>query len=66
MVIILTLIAIFFSFYVPYYLRKNKNLKPAKNRFEEFVDNDTGYPWSLNSKRRKSFYKAVQKKLSTK
>ena len=53
MVIILTIIALVFTVYAPLYLKKNsKNINPTKNIFDEFVDNDHGYPWSMNSERK--------------
>ena len=47
--ILLTIIAIIFTFYAPLYLRKRADkIKPTKNMFEEFVENDHGYPWSTD------------------
>tara|TARA_B100000886_G_scaffold303419_1_gene234077 strand:- start:185 stop:388 length:204 start_codon:yes stop_codon:yes gene_type:complete len=63
MVIILTVIAIIFTFYAPYYLRNRKDkIKPTKNIFEEFVENDHGYPWSTDEERISSYKKALKKR----
>ena len=63
MVFILTIIALVFTFYAPLYLKKNsKNINPTKNIFDEFVDNDHGYPWSMNSERKESYKKELTKK----
>ena len=32
-----------------------KELKKRKNIFEDFVDKDSGYMWSITSKRKKSY-----------
>ena len=46
-----------------------KELKKRKNIFEEFVDQDSGYIWSITSKRKKSYkdkmIKYFQKKNSS-
>ena len=46
-----------------------KELKKRKNIFEEFVDKDSGYIWSITSKRKKSYkdkmIKYFQKKNSS-
>tara|TARA_X000000950_G_C13909754_1_gene658504 strand:- start:1081 stop:1251 length:171 start_codon:yes stop_codon:yes gene_type:complete len=44
----------------PIYLNKNKNIRPTKNIFSSFVDNDHGYPWSLDRKRIQSYKKALE------
>ena len=63
MAIILTIIALVFSFYAPFYLKnKSGKVKPTKNIFDEFVDNDHGYPWSMNSERKESYKKELSKK----
>ena len=63
MVIILTIIALVFTFYTPLYLKRNsEKVKPTKNIFDEFVDNDHGYPWSMNSERKESYKKELSKK----
>ena len=65
MVILLSLIAIVFTFYAPLYLRKRKNkIKPTKNVFDKFVDEDHGYPWSLDEERKDSYRKALEKKVN--
>jgi len=65
MVILLSLIAIVFTFYAPFYLRKRKNkIKPTKNVFDKFVDEDHGYPWSLDKERKDSYRKALEKKVN--
>ena len=58
----LGIITIFFVFIIPLMLKKTKNINPTKNIFEDFVDNDHGYPWSWDSKRIKSYKKALQDK----
>ena len=63
MVIILTIIALVFAFYAPFYLKKNsEKIKPTRNIFDEFVDNDLGYPWSMNSERKENYKKELMKK----
>ncbi|MAV71001.1 MAG: hypothetical protein CMG04_09830 [Candidatus Marinimicrobia bacterium] len=65
MVILLSLIAIVFTFYAPFYLRRRKNkIKPTKNVFDKFVDEDHGYPWSLDKERKDSYRKALEKKVN--
>ena len=59
----------FYIFVAPSKLRV-KELKKTKNIFEEFVNNDSGYIWSITSKRKKSYkdkmIKYFQKKNSSK
>ena len=55
-------ITVFYTVFVPIYLRNSKNIKPTKNDFNVFVDNDHGYPWSLNKKRVQSYKQALQNK----
>ena len=55
-------ITVFYTVLVPIYLRNSKNIKPTKNDFNVFVDNDHGYPWSLDKKRIKSYKQALQNK----
>ena len=65
MVILLSLIAIIFTFYAPFYLKRRKNkIKPTKNVFDKFVDEDHGYPWSLDKERKDSYRKALEKKVN--
>ena len=58
----------FYIFIAPSKLRV-KELKKRKNIFEEFVDQDSGYIWSITSKRKKSYkdkmIKYFQKKNSS-
>ena len=66
MVILLTIIAIIFTFYAPLYLRKRADkIKPTKNMFEEFVENDHGYPWSTDEERISSYQKALEEKTNS-
>ena len=63
MALTLTIIAVIFTFFVPFYLRKNAaKIKPTKNIFEEFVENDHGYPWSTDEERISSYQKALKEK----
>ncbi|MFL3008896.1 MAG: hypothetical protein ACJZ14_05915 [Candidatus Neomarinimicrobiota bacterium] len=59
----------FYILVVPSKLRV-KEIKERKNIFEEFVDKDSGYIWSITSKRKKSYkdkmIKYFQKKNSSK
>ena len=65
MVIGLTIIALIFTFYAPFYLRKHKKkIKPTKNVFDKFVEQDHGYPWSLDQDRKDSYKKALEKKIN--
>ena len=64
MVIILTFIALTFTFYAPLYLYKRSGkIRPTKNMFENFIESDQGYPWSIDEKRKKSYRKALEKKI---
>tara|TARA_B100000579_G_C22421780_1_gene661131 strand:- start:226 stop:378 length:153 start_codon:yes stop_codon:yes gene_type:complete len=46
-----------------FYLKKNaKNINPKKNKFDEFVDKDIGYPWSMSSKRKEAFNTELKKR----
>tara|TARA_B100000579_G_scaffold404029_1_gene388497 strand:+ start:474 stop:677 length:204 start_codon:yes stop_codon:yes gene_type:complete len=66
MVILLTIIAMIFTFYAPLYLRKrSEKIKPTKNMFEEFVENDHGYPWSTDEERISSYHKALEEKINS-
>ena len=66
MIILLTIIAIIFTFYAPLYLRKRADkIKPTKNMFEEFVENDHGYPWSTDEERISSYQKALKEKINS-
>ena len=55
-------ITVLYTVLVPFYLRHSNNIKPTKNNFDIFVDNDHGYPWSLDKKRIKSYKQALQNK----
>ena len=59
---------VFYILIAPLKLRF-KELKKRKNIFEEFVDQDSGYIWSITSKRKKSYkdkmIKYFQKKNSS-
>ncbi|MBA66223.1 MAG: hypothetical protein CMG55_10530 [Candidatus Marinimicrobia bacterium] len=60
--ILLGIVTIYFIFIIPLMLKKTKDNHPTKNIFEDFVDNDHGYPWSWESKRVESYKKALQDK----
>ena len=62
LVILLGTVTGCFVFIVPLVLKRTQNINPTKNIFEDFVDNDHGYPWSWESKRIKSYKKALQDK----
>ena len=65
MVTILTLITKAFTFYAQFYLNKRiEKIKPTKNVFDKFVEEDHGYPWSLDKKRKDSYKKALEKKVN--
>jgi len=66
MVLALTIIAVVFTFYAPFYLRRKAGkIKPTKNIFEEFVENDYGYPWSTDEERISSYQKALKEKTNS-
>ena len=44
---------------MPFILNKSKRISPTKNIFENFIDQDHGYPWSWEAKRKKSYKKAL-------
>ena len=55
-----------FTFYAPFYLKSRAGkIKPTKNIFEKFVENDHGYPWSTEEKRISSYKKALEEKTSS-
>ena len=56
------LITIIFVVVVPIILRKSKNVSPTKNIFENFIENDHGYPWSWDAKRIDSYKKALKQR----
>ena len=59
-IILFSLITFLFVVVTPIYLNKNNNIRPTKNIFSSFVDNDHGYPWSLDRKRIQSYKKALE------
>ena len=61
------IITIIFVIVAPFVLKKSKRISPTKNIFENFIDQDHGYPWSWEAKRIKSYKKALaQKKIGQK
>ena len=56
------MITIIFVVVAPVILRKSKNVSPTKNIFENFIENDHGYPWSWDAKRIDSYKKALNQK----
>ena len=63
MILLISLIAFVFVFFVPIYLKKNADaIKPTKNVFDKFVDSDHGYPWSQSKERRDSYQKRLNEK----
>ena len=61
------MITIIFVVVAPVILRKSKNVSPTKNIFENFIENDHGYPWSWDAKRIDSYKKALkQRKMAQK
>ena len=56
------IITILFTFYMPLYLKRNYKRSDKKNRFQMFVENDIGYPWSLKEDRRQAYKQAVADK----
>ncbi len=61
MIALTVIITFIFVFYMPYYL-KNKDIKKNKNTFDNFVDNDNGYAWSMKKKRKESYSKSLSRK----
>ena len=53
------IITIIFVIVAPFVLKKSKRISPTKNIFENFIDQDHGYPWSWEAKRKKSYKKAL-------
>tara|TARA_B100000287_G_scaffold181811_1_gene171939 strand:+ start:2137 stop:2340 length:204 start_codon:yes stop_codon:yes gene_type:complete len=65
MVITLTIVALVFTFYVPFYLKRREGeIKPTINIFEKFLNNDQGYPWSTEQDRKDSYQEALEKKIN--
>ncbi len=56
------MITIIFVIVAPVILRKSKNVSPTKNIFENFIENDHGYPWSWDAKRIDSYKKALKQR----
>ena len=54
------MITIIFVVVAPVILRKSKNVSPTKNIFENFIENDHGYPWSWDARRIDSYKKALK------
>ena len=49
---------------MPYYLKKNANqIEPTQNIFDNFVNNDIGYPWSKDPERKNEYKKSVLEKI---
>ena len=66
MALALTIIAVVFTFYAPFYLKSRAGkIKPTKNIFEKFVENDHGYPWSIDEERISSYQKALKKRTNS-
>ncbi len=61
MIALIVTITIIFVFFMPYYL-KRKDIKKNKNIFDNFVDNDHGYAWSMRKERKESYLKSLDKK----
>ena len=59
------LITIIFVIFVPLYLKNSNDINPTKNIFDDFVDNDHGYPWSWDNKRIVSYQTALDSKKKT-
>tara|TARA_Y100001980_G_C14548236_1_gene329292 strand:+ start:311 stop:523 length:213 start_codon:yes stop_codon:yes gene_type:complete len=62
LVFLFGIITIIFVVVVPIILRKSENVSPTKNIFENFIENDHGYPWSWDAKRIGSYKKALNEK----
>ena len=56
------MITIIFVVIAPIILRKSKNVSPTKNIFENFIENDHGYPWSWDARRIDSYKKALKQR----
>ena len=53
------IITVIFVIVAPFVLKKSKRISPTKNIFENFIDQDHGYPWSWEAKRKKSYKEAL-------
>ena len=58
------MITIIFVVVAPVILRKSKNVSPTKNIFENFIENDHGYPWSWDARRIDSYKKALKQRIN--
>ena len=56
------IITIIFVIVAPFVLKKSKRISPTKNIFENFIENDHGYPWSWDAKRIDSYKKALKQR----
>ena len=61
-VLLFGMITIIFVVVAPVILRKSKNVSPTKNIFENFIENDHGYPWSWDARRIDSYKKALKQR----
>ena len=59
LVFLFAIITTIFVIVAPFILIKSKGISPTKNIFENFIDEDHGYPWSWEAKRKKSYKKAL-------
>ena len=67
LVFLFGIITTIFVIIMPFILNKSKRICPTKNIFENFIDQDHGYPWSWEAERIKSYKKALaQKKIGQK
>ena len=62
LVFLFGIITTIFVIIMPLILNKSKRISPTKNIFENFIDQDHGYPWSWKIKRIKSYKKALAQK----
>ena len=62
LVFLFGIITTIFVIVAPFVLKKSKKISPTKNIFENFIDQDHGYPWSWEAKRIKSYKKALAQK----
>ena len=62
LVFLFGIITTIFVIIMPFVLNKSKRINPTKNIFENFIDQDHGYPWSWEAKRIKSYKKALAQK----
>ena len=62
LVFLFGIITTIFVIVMPLILNKSKRISPTKNIFENFIDQDHGYPWSWEAKRIKSYKKALTHK----